>query len=426
VAKEDLADLLREHASTYSVPGAAIGIVQGGVSTTAYYGVADATTGAAITSETQFSLGSLTKPMVATVAARLAEEGVLSLEDPVATRVPELRGVEWAECAMLRDLLANRSGLPLREDLEFGFTRRKDQELSGLAADLAAAVPTSNAWSYSNVGWCLLGRAIEVSAGAPWEQAMRHHLFDRAGMHGTTFAADGGAKQRASGHELATDGPVPVEPLVSRAYGPAGANVVATLSDVLRFALLHLDDSSLAFLRTTHAEISIYGWLDSWCLGWARFDWDAGPVWGWDGLVNGERSVLRLLPDHGAAVVLMTNSGSGRAMYRALFPDLMQSLFGISVPSLRLEPSRAGADDLSSFAGVYAWPDRRIQVTDAGSALTITSDDGSKEALPLGEQSFLVDAADPDNPAVTFGAFDAHGRPQVLYVMLWGLPRLDE
>jgi hypothetical protein len=65
-------------------------------------------------------------------------------------------------------------------------------------------------------------------------------------------------------------------------------------------------------------------------------------------------------------------------------------------------------------------------VTDTGSALTITSDEGSMEALPLDEQSFLVDASDPDNPAVTFGAFDAYGRPQVLYMMLWGLPRLDE
>jgi CubicO group peptidase (beta-lactamase class C family) len=426
VSREDLADLLREHAAMFSVPGAAIGIVQNGVLTTSYYGVGDATTGEAITPETRFSLGSLTKPMVATVAARLAEEGVLSLEDPVATRVPELRRVEWAERATLRDLLANRSGLPLREDLEFGFISRKDQQLSGLAGDLATAVPASSAWSYSNVGWCLLGRAIEVATGAPWEDAMRRHLFDRAGMHETAFATDGVARHRASGHELTTDGPVPVAALVSRPYGPAGASVVSTLADVLRFAVLHLDDPSLAFLRTTHAEISIHGWLDSWCLGWGRFDWDGGPVWGWDGLINGERSVLRLLPDHDAAVVLMTNSGTGRPMYRSLFTELMQELFATSVPPLRLDPSPGVVDGLSRFAGIYAWPDRRVRVTDTTGALIITSEEGEQEALPLDGQSFLVDAEDPDNPAVTFGAFDAHGRPQVLYVMLWGLPRLDD
>ena len=46
------------------------------------------------------------------------------------------------------------------------------------------------------------------------------------------------------------------------------------------------------------------------------------------------------------------------------------------------------------------------------------------DALPLDERTFLTDPADPDSPAVTFGAFDAAGRPRVLYDMLWGLPRL--
>ena len=52
-------------------------------------------------------------------------------------------------------------------------------------------------------------------------------------------------------------------------------------------------------MRDVHAEVSIYGWLDAWCLGWARFDWEGGRAWGWDGLVTGERSVLRIVPDHG-------------------------------------------------------------------------------------------------------------------------------
>ena len=124
-------------------------------------------------------------------------------------------------------------------------------------------------------------------------------------------------------------------------------------------------------LRAVHAEVSIYGWLDSWCLGWARFDWEGGPVWGWDGVVSGERSVLRIVPEHQAAVVLMTNGSTGRAMYRSLFAELMESLFGISVPPLRLDASPGAAGDLSRFAGVYAWPDRRVEVTAAGSGLLI-------------------------------------------------------
>jgi CubicO group peptidase (beta-lactamase class C family) len=365
--------------------------------------------------------------LVATVIAGLAEAGRLSLDDPVAAHVPELRASSWAGRATLRDLLANRSGLPLRAGLEFGFERRRDHDdgaLSRLVADAAAGGPARNFWSYTNVGWCVLGRVIETAAGAGWEDAMRRHLFDRAGMTETAFVTGGVPEPRATGHKVTADGPVPAGPLTARAYGPAGTSAVTTVTDLLRFAAVHLQDPSLACLRALHAEVSIYGWLDSWCLGWAWFGWEGGPVWGWDGLVNGERSVLRIVPGQQAAVVLMTNSSTGRAMYRSLFADLMPSLCGISVPPLRLDPVPGVAGDLPRFAGVYAWPDRQAEVTATADGLLISSEDGQAEALPLDERTFLTDPADPDNPTVTFGAFDAAGRPRVLYDMLWGLPRL--
>jgi CubicO group peptidase (beta-lactamase class C family) len=425
VNEGDLTALLGEHTSRHSVPGAAVGILREGVVTTAYHGVADITTGEQVTAETPFSVGSLTKTMVATVVARLAGEGRLSLDDPVAAHVPELRGSVWAEWATLRDLLANRSGLPLRDALEFGFDRRDndDAALSRLVADIASDVPRAHFWSYSNVGWCVLGRVIETATGATWEDGMRSHL-PGLGMRETTFASDALPKRRAAGHKVTAEGPVPVSPLAARAYGPAGVGVASTVTDLLRFAAAHLADPSLAALRAVQSEVAIYGWLDAWCLGWAWFDWEGGQVWGWDGMVPGERSVLRIVSERQAAVVLMTNSGTGRAMYRSLFADLMPSLFGIRVPPLRLDPSAGAAGDLSRFAGIYAWPDRRVEVTSTGSGLLLKDEGVETEALPLDERAFLVDAADPDNPTVTFGAFDADGRPQVLYVMLWGLPRV--
>lgn len=410
------------------MPGAAIGILHEGAITTAYCGVADVRSGEPVTPETLFSVGSLTKSMVATVIARLAGAGRLSLDERVTAYVPQLRGSAWSKGVTVRDLLANRSGLPLRAALEFDFAGRTDEDdgsLSRLVADLAAAPPGSRFWSYTNVGWCLLGRVIETATDTVWEHAMRRHLAN-AGMRETTFATVGVNGSRVSGHDLTTDGPVPVEPLFARAYGPAGTTTASTVTDLLRFAALHLEDSSLAVLRAVHAEVSICGWLDSWCLGWAWFDWKGGGVWGWDGLINGERSILRIVPEQRAAVVLMTNASTGRAMYRSIFADLMEPLFGITMPPLRLDVSPGAAGDLSRFTGVYAWPDRRVEVTAAGSCLLIKSEDGVTEALPLDERTFLVDAQDPDNPTVTFGAYDAAGRPQVLYDMLWGLPRLGE
>ncbi len=408
------------------MPGAAIGVVRDGAITTAYYGVADISTGEPITTESLFSVGSLTKSMVATVIARLAEAGRLSLDEVAAVHLPELRDNGWAQSATLRDLLANRSGLPLRADLEFGFTGRGNDDdggLPGLVADVAAATPTTQIWSYTNVGWCLLGRVIEVVTDEPWADAMSRHLAG-AGMHQTSFGHVD-AERRVSGHEVTKEGTTPTGPWVAPAYGPAGTTAVSTVTDLLRFAQMHLEEPALADLRTVHANVPIYGWLDSWCLGWARFDWDGGPVWGWDGVINGERSVLRLVPDRRAAVALLTNGSTGRAMYRSLFGDLMASLFGINVPPLDLDPSPGAAGDLARFNGVYAWPDRRMEVEASGSGLLISDQNGQRQALPLNERVFLMDAKDPDEPTVTFGAYDDAGRPQVLYDMLWGLPRFD-
>jgi CubicO group peptidase (beta-lactamase class C family) len=428
VDEGDLAALLEQHAVRHLVPGAAIGVLRDGTAATAYFGIADVTTGELVTPETRFSAGSLAKSMVAAVIADLAGAGRLSLDDPVAGHVPELRASGWAGRATVHDLLANRSGLPLRAGLEFGFDSRTEQDggaLSRLVADAGAAGPVGDFWSYTNVGWCVLGRVIETAARAEWEDAMRRHLFERAGMGGTAFVTGGALEGRATGHEVTADGPVPTGPLTARAYGPAGTTAVTTVTDLLRFAAWHLQNPSLAWLRAVHEEVPIYGWFDSWCLGWARFDWEGGPVWGWDGLVTGERSVLRIVPGQQAAVVLMTNGSTGRAMYRSLFADLMPSLSGICMPPLRLDPVPGAAEDLARFAGVYAWPDRWVDVTATGDGLLITSEDGQTAAFPLNERAFVTDPTDPDNPTVTFGAFDSCGRPRVLYDMLWGLPRLD-
>jgi hypothetical protein len=240
-------------------------------------------------------------------------------------------------------------------------------------------------------------------------------------MDQTTFATWPTSEPRATGHRVTADGPEPVERWTPRALGPAGSTPLSTLGDVLRLARAHLESPMLEALRAAHAEVRIHSWLDAWCLGLARFDWEGGPVWGWDGLISGDRAILRLLPEQHGAVVLLTNGSSGRALYRSLFPELMDTWFGVGMPELLLDAPRGAAGDLSRFAGVYAWPDRRAEVKATGEVLVIESEGDSVAAQPLDDRTFLVD--DPDNPTVTFGAFDRSGRPGVLYEMLWGLPR---
>jgi CubicO group peptidase (beta-lactamase class C family) len=428
VTDSDLGALVAKHASAQGIPGAALGVLRDGVETIATYGIEDVRTGKPVDARSRWSAGSLTKSMVATVVARLAAQGRLGLEDKVASHVPELAGARWAQTATLRDLLANRSGLPLRLGLEFDFasTDTGEDALARFAARTAAEESTPVPWSYTNAGYALMGRAIETVTGRVWEQAMRAELFEPAAMSESVFALRDATVARVAGHDMTHVGPVPVAPLTTRALGPAGTTLVSTVGDLLAFARMQLEDPALAVLREPTADVRIHAWLDRWCLGLAWFDWPGADVWGWDGLIAGERGILRLIPGRSAAAVLVTNSSTGRQLYRALFPEVMGSLFGVKVPPLRLDREPGAAGDLSKLAGTYAWTDRRVEVRAVGDRLVIKENGRAREASPVNERAFLVDPHDPDNPTITFGDFDAEGRPQTLYLMLWGLPRIGE
>jgi CubicO group peptidase (beta-lactamase class C family) len=277
---DELSELLRGRLSDHGIPGATLGVLDGGDMTIATGGVADTTTGEPVTPKTRFALGSLTKSMVATVFASLAESGRLTLDDPVALYIPELDGTGWGRSATLRDLLANRSRVPLRAEWEFsGVDGAADVVLSRLATAVAAAEPTAAFWSYSNTGWCLLGRALESVTGRSWEDAMRAELLLPLGLAETTFATSPAAEPRASGH---ADGQ-PVEPWTPLGLRPAGSTLLSTAADVLRFAQAHLEDRSLAALRIPQSDLAIHAWFDAWCLGWAKF----GNLYGWDGSCRG-------------------------------------------------------------------------------------------------------------------------------------------
>ncbi|HEX6146473.1 MAG TPA: serine hydrolase domain-containing protein [Acidimicrobiia bacterium] len=422
VDESGLTSLLAEMADRHSVPGGVLGILREKQVTVVHTGVADVASGEPITPGTRFGVGSITKPITATVILRLAAEGYLTIDDPLAEHVPELRESEWARTATIRDLLANRSRIPLRTAWEFDLEGDDRDVLARCVAQIGTDRPTGAFWSYSNLGWVVLGRLIENLTGLAWEDAIQRHVLDPFAMDQTTFALAPVAESRATGHEVTPNGPQPVPFWSARSYCSAGTSVLSTATDLLRFAATHLDDPYLATMRETHADISIHGWLDGWCLGWARFDWDGEPVWGWDGVLPGQRMVLRILPAHKTAVILATNGSTGRAMCRSLLQPLMEEL-GITVPALRLQPKPGASVDLARFAGEYMWPDRRCRVTATDDSLAIEVDDRRVTAAPTGDGIFLIDPDNPDNPTVTFGGFDTAGQPQIIYVMLWGMPR---
>ena len=199
-----------------------------------------------------FSVGSLTKSMVATVIARLAEAGRLSLDDPVAAHVPELRGSGWAQGATLRDLLANRSGLPLRA----GWSSTSPAERTRTTVRSRGSLPMSRAGVPAADVLVVHERGLVPARAGDRDRDGRRRGRTRCGATSPARACarrpSPPAPSRSGAHRGTRSRPRAQcrssRWSHARTDRPA-RTAVSTVTDLLRFAAVHLEDPSLAALR---------------------------------------------------------------------------------------------------------------------------------------------------------------------------------
>lgn len=136
--------------------------------------------------DTVYDLASLTKPLAtALLAALLESSGALDLEAPIETWAPELRDSAWAEPTLL-DLGTHRAGLPAWEPLyEAG---RSEREYLRAIAGLPPAVRRGEVL-YSDLGYILLGIAVERAAGADLATLFERRVAAPLGLRRTGFAS---------------------------------------------------------------------------------------------------------------------------------------------------------------------------------------------------------------------------------------------
>jgi len=141
----------------------------------------------AVTSETLFDLASVTKAVATTtMAAILYERGLLELEAPVSGTVPEfLPGDARRREVTFRMLLAHSSGLPAYEKL-FLKTRGREELLQAAFTMPLTADPGTRA-EYSDIGFIVLGIALERIAGDALDTFCQREIFGPLGMTRTTF-----------------------------------------------------------------------------------------------------------------------------------------------------------------------------------------------------------------------------------------------
>ncbi|MDN3354438.1 serine hydrolase [Actinomadura sp. DC4] len=393
-------------AERHKVPGAQLGILRIGAGETgdelveAAHGVLNVRTGVPADTDALFQIGSITKVWTATVAMALVDEGLLALDTPVAEVLPELRlaGPDVTKSVTLRHLLTHTSGI---DGDVFTDTGRGDDCLEKYVDVLGEAGqnhPLGATFSYCNSGYALLGRMIEKVTGTTWDQALRDRLFAPLGLtHTVTLPEEALLFSAAVGHEDRDGSQVPASIwTLPRSIGPAGL-VTSTAAEVLAFARLHLTGGvapggtrvlsaeSAAAMAAHQADLpdkQVLG--DSWGLGWIRFGWDGHRLIGHDGNTLGQAAFLRILPEQGLAVVLLTNGGHGRDLYQDLYREIFAEVAGVTMPQPFAPPPEPVTVDVAPYVGVYERSGVRMEVENGpeGPLLRTTITGPLAELLP--------------------------------------------
>jgi CubicO group peptidase (beta-lactamase class C family) len=287
-----------------------------------------------VTETDQWHIGSCTKSMTASLAAMLVEEGKLRWDMTLPELFPALASdmnPEW-KTATLEQLLCNHGGVPTDLNENGLWSRLWDradkppiEQRAYLARELLThqkpAAPPGSKYIYSNAGFALVGHAIELQLGIPWEQALTERLFKPLGMDSAGFGAPAslGKIDQPWGHNGKDFIPVPPGPGSDNpaAIGP-GATVHCSLSDLAKYATWHLNGArgkaTLLKPETFKRLHTAFG-QDNYAMGWIVTwrSWGGSNILTHTGSNNMFYTVIWIAPEKNFAVIVCTNVGMNYA-----------------------------------------------------------------------------------------------------------------
>ncbi|MGW7535472.1 serine hydrolase domain-containing protein [Amycolatopsis sp. NPDC054798] len=318
-----LAALLPRLAVRHRVPGAQVVVWSGGESVMVQTGVASR--GRPMRESSRVPIGSITKVATATLAMMLVSDGDLELDQPVGEILGDL-GLPAA--LTLRRLLSHTSGLPSDPADSAGSCRKEVR-----SAEFVCAPGT--AFSYSNLGYALVGLLIEEVTGMGWREAAESILLRPLEIEPVYVDSPG----VATGH--ARDGERPLEQVLPPMLDPAGA-LALSARDLVALGRVHLGKPGLLDVVTAsdlHRPVPCaqpFGLADGWGLGLACYGDEEFRWLGHDGTADGTSCHLRI-DQAGACVLALTANGAGGT---DLWHDLVEEL-----PELGLPPHRPRTAD---------------------------------------------------------------------------------
>jgi len=348
-------------------PGCAVAVSQNGNEVFARgYGMSNLEYGLAITPGSIFHVASISKQFAAFAVALLAEDGKLSLDDPVQKYITELP--DYGTPITIRQLIHHTSGIRDQwELLEMAGWRyghdlfTQDDVLEIVKRQRALNFTPGSEYLYSNAGYSLLAMIVERVSGKSLRKFSEERMFGPLGMTSTHVHDDHQmiVANRTSAYEPGPGGGWRISIPTFDTHG--ATSLFSTASDLLKWehnfvtgkvgSRALLDEAERSGRLTSGKEID-YGF------GISIENYRGTPARGHGGADAGYRGDVVRFPEHGLAVAALCNFGPAVPnRYARAVADVL--LEGKLQPKSEAEAAAAGkpvpatARDLDEVKGVY-------------------------------------------------------------------------
>jgi D-alanyl-D-alanine carboxypeptidase len=248
----DLQSAIEEAVETTGTPGVTASVTMSdGTTWIGASGVSDLLTATAMNAGDRFNIGSVTKPMVATIVLQLSQEEKLNLNDTLDKLLPAIAdSIPNNQQITLRQLLNHTSGIKDYLDEGLGEDLLKDPTLglkSWTTAELVSRYISGkeldfapgDGFNYSNTNYLLLGDIIAATTNTSVAQQLQARIFEPLGMNDSFYAApDGIPGGFTSGYlDLDSNGTLDLDTSNTNFPGVAGSAgaIVSTAADLARF-----------------------------------------------------------------------------------------------------------------------------------------------------------------------------------------------
>ncbi|MGD9401508.1 MAG: serine hydrolase domain-containing protein [bacterium] len=311
------------------------------------YGLAMRSGGVANTSETVFSTGSITKQFTAAAIMVLEMQGKLNTGDKVSEH---LGGVPHNKVDItLHHLLTHTAGVLFSTGDDYTIAHRDDTVKKILDSPLEFT--PGERFEYSNAGYTLLAAIIEIVSGQPYEEFLREHLFEPAGMKFTGYRLPAW-DERVVAHCYVgdADNGTPLEKDYPYWNLIGNGGILSTTGDLLKWHEALMGDDILS----AGAKAKLYTpELNDYSYGWEVLETDRGTlIQHGGGSTLGNAAELRRYVDAGVVTVVFANADGEDVLFHGIRDKIETLAFGgdVDLPRATIELEEG---ELDKFAAVY-------------------------------------------------------------------------